>query len=82
MVWDVPVTTGFANQLVSWRGNGVVSSNSLSGFNAQFAPKVFSLSAGAHQLIIVGREANVQLGQITVLPRPRPPLNVHIVAVP
>jgi hypothetical protein len=82
MVWDVPVTTGFANQMVSWRGNGVVSSNSLSGFNAQFAPKVFSLSAGAHQLIIVGREANVQLGQITVLPRPRPPLNVHIVAVP
>ncbi len=59
MIWDVPVTTGFANRTVSWRGNGTTSSN-------QFVPKVFSLTVGTHQLIVRGREANTQLGTITI----------------
>jgi hypothetical protein len=68
MIWDIPLTTGFASETVSWRGNGVVSSTASSGLTAQFAPKVFNLSAGVHQLIIRGREANNQLGTITIAP--------------
>ena len=66
MIWDIPVTTGLTIQTVSWRGDGTVSSSSPSGLTAQFAPKVFSLSAGLHQLIIRGREANCQLGAIAI----------------
>jgi len=61
MVWHIPVTTGLQRRPVSWQGNGTVDSS-------QFAPKVFALSAGTHQLIIRGREANVKLGTIAVLP--------------
>ena len=68
MIWDVPVTTGLASQTLSWRGNGIVSSSSLSGLTAQYAPKVFSLMAGTHQLIIRGREGNCQVGTITIAP--------------
>jgi hypothetical protein len=69
MIWDVPVTTGFTNQAVSWRGNGTADAN-------QFVPQVFNLSAGTHELIIVGREAGAQLGGITIAQygaRPVPP---------
>jgi hypothetical protein len=72
MIWDVPLTTGSASRTVSWRGNGVVSSANSSGLTAQFAPKVFNLSAGTHRLIIRGREGNVQLGQITIAPTTLP----------
>jgi hypothetical protein len=61
MIWDVPVTTGLMSRTVSWRGNGTFDVN-------QFAPKVFSLSAGTHQLIVRGREGNCQLGNITIGP--------------
>jgi hypothetical protein len=61
MIWDVPITTGFASETVSWRGNGTPTSN-------QFTPKVFTLSAGTHQLIVRGREANCQLSSITIAP--------------
>jgi hypothetical protein len=63
MIWDLPVSSSFTNAVVSWRGNGTDGNN-------QFSPKVFSLSAGAHKLIIRGREANVQLGKITIIPQP------------
>ena len=72
MIWDVPVTTGFVSQTVSWRGNGTASSTSPSGLTAQFAPKVFRLSAGTHQLIIRGREGLTQLGTITIAPTTLP----------
>jgi hypothetical protein len=72
MIWDIPVTTGFASQTLSWRGNGTVSSTSPSGLTAQFAPKVFSLSAGAHQLTIRGREGLTELATITVAPTTLP----------
>jgi hypothetical protein len=68
MIWDIPTTSGMASQTVSWRGNGGVDANSPSGMDAQFAPQVFNLSAGTHQLIVRGREGLVQLGTITIAP--------------
>lgn len=77
MIWDAAVGAGFIDQVVSWRGNGTDVSN-------QFVPAVFSLTAGTHQLIIRGREAGMQLGQITIRPfagvRPGSPQNLRIVA--
>ena len=73
-VWDIPVTTNFQRSVVAWRGNGTPDVD-------QFTPKVFTLAAGQHQLIIVGREANTQLGQITIQsagPPPSPPHNFRI----
>jgi hypothetical protein len=61
MIWDVPVSTTMTSQTVSWRGSGTTTSD-------QFAPKVFNLSAGAHQLIVRGREGLTQLGTITIAP--------------
>lgn len=82
MIWDIPVASGFTNQPVSWRGNGTDTT-------AQYAPEVFNLTAGVHQLIIVGREAGAQLGQITIAPYiasrpspPAPPGNLQIVPSP
>lgn len=69
MIWDCyPYTAGFETRTVSWRGTA-------SWTNDQYSPKTFSLMPGTHQLIIVGREANVQLGQITIAPvsTPAPP---------
>jgi hypothetical protein len=64
MIWDIlPYTTGFEQRAVSWRGNGTFDHN-------QFVPKVFTLSQGSHQLIIRGREANVRLRTIGIVPYP------------
>ncbi|MFO1488456.1 MAG: hypothetical protein U1F65_08255 [Verrucomicrobiota bacterium] len=50
MIWDVAVTSGFEERIVSWRGhNGDMFTN-------EFAPKRFELAAGTHQLILIGRE--------------------------
>jgi hypothetical protein len=57
MIWDVPLTSGFEERSVSWRGEGGV-------------PKIFSLSQGAHQIIIRGREAYTLLQSLTVTPYP------------
>jgi len=73
MIWDIPVSTSLTKQTVSWRGNGNGAPAS-----SQYAPKVFALSAGAHQLIIRGREANTTLGTISILAMP-PKLQVHAV---
>lgn len=61
MIWDIPVTSGSTVRTVSWRGNGT-------GDNNQFNPKVFTLGAGTHQLIVRGREADCHLGAITLAP--------------
>jgi hypothetical protein len=58
MLWNLVVSSGFTNQAVSWGG---VSDT---------VPHVFNLSAGAHQLIVRGREPNAQLGTITIIPAP------------
>ena len=70
MIWDTPITTNFAPVTVSWRGNGTDTSD-------QFVPKVFAIATGTHQLIIRGREMNVQLQNVAILPSP--PDNMHAV---
>jgi hypothetical protein len=78
MIWDIPVTTALTSQTVTWRGSGT-------DITPQYTPKVFALSAGVHQLIVRGREAGAQLGQITIAPvapevtvQLSPPSNLHI----
>lgn len=70
-IWDIPITSGFVQQIVSWRGNGADG-------NDQFVPAVFSLPAGVHQLIIRGRESNVQLQSLAILYYLAPPQGLHI----
>jgi hypothetical protein len=61
MIWDImPVTSGFEQRIVSWRGNG--SEN-----NDQIVPQVFSLSAGSHSIYFVGREPGTALASFTFL---------------
>jgi hypothetical protein len=59
-IWDIDVTKGFEERIVSWRGNGDSSSD-------EFAPKVFKLTAGEHKLIIVGRES-ASLKSVSIRP--------------
>jgi hypothetical protein len=66
MVWDVALTSGFEERLVSWRGNGSTTAN-------QFVPWIFNLATGSHQLIFYGREANTQLSDFAILPAPPTP---------
>jgi hypothetical protein len=61
MIWDIPVCSALTKATVSWRGNG-----SGDPASSQYVPKVFTLAAGTHRLIIVGREANTTLGTITI----------------
>ncbi len=61
MIWDIPVTSAFTNLTASWRGNATSGP-------AQFSPKVFTLTAGTHQLYVRGREPNVQLQSFTIAP--------------
>jgi hypothetical protein len=63
MIWDIQLTTGFEKRLVNWRGNGDSSTD-------QFTPKNFKLEPGTHTLVIVGREPDVQLKSLTILPAP------------
>jgi hypothetical protein len=61
MIWDVPVTKAFTYLPVSWRGTGTESV-------PQFAPKVFTLSAGPHQLIVRGLDRQTAFREITISP--------------
>ena len=62
MIWDImPLTSGFEQRIVSWRGNG--SEN-----NDQIVPKIFNLGAGPHQIIFVGREPGTALASFTFVP--------------
>lgn len=61
MVWDIlPFTSGFETRTVTWRGNGTPDAN-------EFSPKLFSLSAGSHQLIIRGREKNTAIDNVRII---------------
>ena len=76
MIWDIPLTAGFEQRVVSWRGNGTDANN-------QFVPKIFTLTQGSHQLIIRGREANVQLETLAILKVPPPwQSGIRIASVP
>ena len=59
MVWGIPVTSGLESRTVTWWPDP--------------EPKVWTLNAGVHQLIIRGREANARLGQITLRVGSPPP---------
>ncbi len=61
MIWDCALSSDFTNETVCWRGNGTPD-------QSQFAPKVFNLAQGTHQLIVRGREANTLLAAITISP--------------
>lgn len=61
MITDLPTTVGVQERVASWRGTGTVDAN-------QYTPKVFTLAAGTHQLIIRGREANVRIDRIVIQP--------------
>jgi hypothetical protein len=74
MIWDIPVTSGFQNQMVSWRGNGTADAD-------QFVPQSFALTAGQHTLIVVGRESGVGIQSVQVQSASAlvfPPINLHI----
>lgn len=60
-IWDIPITNGFENRAAAWRGSGTYDAN-------QFIPKQWTLGTGPHTLIIRGREANVQIDRISVVP--------------
>jgi hypothetical protein len=76
MAWDIlPVTSGFEQRLVSWRGSGTSDAD-------QYVPQIFVLSAGNHQLIIKGREAYTQLQSFSFLQLPSTPQNLRIIAGP
>jgi hypothetical protein len=77
-IWDCVITTNFQNEVVSLRGGG-------NDTNDQFSPMVFNLTAGVHQLFIIGREAGTEFGTISILPvgsASTPPINVAIVPTP
>ncbi|MDD5141091.1 MAG: choice-of-anchor Q domain-containing protein [Verrucomicrobiales bacterium] len=63
MIWDVTLTSGFEQRIISWRGTGTDVAN-------QFVPKFFNLTAGLHQVIFRGREAGTQLSSFSLLKRP------------
>jgi hypothetical protein len=66
MTWDVLITSGFEERLISWRGNGTDTSN-------QYVPWLLSLTKGLHQLEFYGREANTELAGFSILPAPPTP---------
>jgi hypothetical protein len=65
------VTVGFQNEIVCWQGAGTYDT-------PQFVPEVFNLTAGTHQLFIVGREMNTQLQTISILKMVSPPQNLRV----
>ena len=61
MIWDIlPITSGFEQRIVSWRGSGTANSD-------QFVPEVFGLSAGAHQVHFKGEGPGTALASFTLL---------------
>jgi hypothetical protein len=79
MTWDiVPITSGFENRSVAWRGTTGTSEGD------EIDPKVFTLTAGQHSLIVIGREANAALDSFEIRPAAMtplsPPTNLRVVA--
>jgi hypothetical protein len=71
MIWDVELTTGFEARVADWRGNGSDPSSD------EFAPKLFNLKPGAHQIVLVGREPGTLLKSLTVRLAPPEPRAGH-----
>jgi hypothetical protein len=73
MIWDItPLTSGFQERTVSWRGNG-------SAGNDQIVPTIFTLSTGQHQVIFVGNAPGTAMASfnlvqvVTTVQSPSPP---------
>ena len=75
MIWDMPLTAGFEQRLVSWRGTGTDTSD-------QYVPELFNLTQGPHQIIFRGKQANVQLQGFNILKVPQPPNGLQVTAGP
>jgi hypothetical protein len=75
MLWEMPPTVGFTNQLVFWRGEPDASLSYL-------RRKVFNLPQGQHQLIIRGGSGKVQVARIAVLSLPPPPTGLRVITGP
>jgi hypothetical protein len=65
MIWDIPLTSGFQMRTVAWRGSGNAAGDPAAD---QFMPKIFTLTAGSHQLIVRGREGGTQVQSFTFVP--------------
>lgn len=75
--WDLVVGTAFGNQTATWRGANAKTSNDPS--TAQFNPKAWALTAGAHTLYIDAREVGTQIQsvQFVTAPAPLAPMGFH-----
>jgi hypothetical protein len=65
-IWDIPLTPGLSERVVSWRGDGTPD-------EPEHDPVVFNLAAGEHVLKVTGREADVSIDYITIVPSNLPP---------
>jgi len=75
MIWDIPAISGFEKRWIGWRGKGTA-------LKPQFKRKTFQLTAGVHQLIVRGREADTQLRELSIFELPPPPSSLRVVSPP
>jgi hypothetical protein len=75
-IWDIPLTSGFQDRVVSWRGTRGTETV------PEHPQAFFDLEAGEHELNIVGREGGVRLRKLMVVKRPAAPLVRQTVRVP
>jgi hypothetical protein len=69
MTWHIPVTSGYELKVATWSAWPVPP---------DITPKIWTLSAGTHQLIFRGREAHALLQHITLGVVPSPPQGLHV----
>jgi hypothetical protein len=75
MTWNIPLTPGFTNRLISWRGESHPGS-------ILVERKVFNLSPGRHQIVLRGDSGDVQLARISVLRIPAAPTGLRVTSGP
>jgi hypothetical protein len=59
-IWEIVPASAVTDRIVTWRGSTGTSSE------PQYSPKIFSLAAGTHKLIVRGREGRTRLGDLTL----------------
>ena len=65
-LWDITPTQGFETHPVSFRGSSPLT-------DVDHTPQVFTLSAGVHQLFLLGREDETQVQTFTFVAESAPP---------